>query len=136
MCPPRKTRAFGQMRAQADPLRGILKPLPDKRNPPRSRRHGAGEKLAFGGAGLALKRLGKEDMRDFLRMMLMNVADVADEHLTDDRLKGCWPFDATLGSPSRAALADLAARALLPADRRNRRRQAGGQFVPPGGMGA
>ena len=47
---------------------------------------------------LALKRLGKEDMRDFLRMLLMNVADVLDEQLADDRLKGLLAFDATLGS--------------------------------------
>ena len=37
-------------------------------------------------------------MRDFLRMMLMNVADVLDEQLADDRLKGLLAFDATLGS--------------------------------------
>ncbi len=30
-------------------------------------------------------------------MLLMNVADVADEYLTDDRLKGLVAFDATLG---------------------------------------
>ena len=37
-------------------------------------------------------------MRDFLRVLLMNVADVLDEHLVDDRLKGLLAFDAVLGS--------------------------------------
>ena len=48
--------------------------------------------------GLSLKTLGKEDMRDFLRVLLMNVADFLDEQLEDDRLKGLLAFDATLGS--------------------------------------
>ncbi len=36
-------------------------------------------------------------MRDFLRVLLMNVADLLDEQLSDDRLKGLLAFDATLG---------------------------------------
>lgn len=48
--------------------------------------------------GLGIRALGKADVRDFLRMILINIADVADDELTDDRLKGLLAFDATLGA--------------------------------------
>lgn len=84
-----RTRLFAQA--------GILKRFLTKRPPELGRLSGA-DKAALGTAALALKRLGREEMREFLRMVLMNVADVADEHLADDRLKGLLAFDATLGS--------------------------------------
>ena len=47
--------------------------------------------------GLSLRLLGAAQMREFMRMILMPVADVANEQLADDRLKGLLAFDATLG---------------------------------------
>ena len=41
---------------------------------------------------------GKADFREFLRMVLINVYDVAQDELTDARLRGLLAFDATLGS--------------------------------------
>jgi len=91
--------------------------------------------MAFGGAGLALVRLGRTEMRDFMRMVLMNVADVADEHLTDNRLKGLLAFDATvghhLGPRSPTSLLGLYYRLAGEAAG-----SAGAQIVPKGGMGA
>lgn len=52
----------------------------------------------LGKLGLAIRRLGKDDMREFLRLVLINVADVLEEDLTDDRLKGLVAFDAVLGT--------------------------------------
>lgn len=131
--PEAEKRAWADMRAQLVRYAGILKPFLT-RNPPDLRGMKLTEKLAFGGAGLALKRLGREDMRDFLRMLLMNVHDVADEHLTDDRLKGLLAFDATLGSHlgprSPTSLLGLYYRLACEAGG-----QAGGQIVPIGGMG-
>lgn len=132
--PETEKRAWSDMRAQLIRYAGILKPFLT-RNPPDLHGMPLAEKLAFGSAGLALKRLGKEDMRDFLRMLLMNVHDVADEHLTDDRLKGLLAFDATLGSHlgprSPTSLLGLYYRLTGEAGG-----QAGGQIVPTGGMGA
>jgi phytoene dehydrogenase-like protein len=91
-------RAWAAMLAQLIRYAGVLKPFLARLPPDLSGGMALSEKLAFGSAGLALKRLGKEDMRDFLRMMLMNVHDVADEHLSDDRLKGFVAFEAVLGS--------------------------------------
>ena len=48
--------------------------------------------------GLGIRALGKTDFREFLRMILINVADVAEDELSDDRLKGLLAFDATLGA--------------------------------------
>ncbi len=48
--------------------------------------------------GLGIRALGRADFREFLRMILINVADVADDELTEDRLKGLLCFDATLGA--------------------------------------
>jgi phytoene dehydrogenase-like protein len=48
--------------------------------------------------GLGIRAVGRADFREFLRMILINVADVADDELTEDRLKGLLCFDATLGA--------------------------------------
>ena len=48
--------------------------------------------------GLGIRALGRADFRDFLRMILINIADVAEDELTEDRLKGFLRFDATLGA--------------------------------------
>lgn len=84
---------------------------------------------------LKLKLAGAEELRQFLRMALMCVADVADEALTDDRLKGLLSFDATLGihlgPRSPTSLLGLYYRLTGEADG-----QPGAQVVPEGGMGA
>lgn len=75
----------------------LLQPMLTRR-PPIPGEVGFADLASLGKTGLALRRLGREEMRDFLRMMLSNVADVADEFLTDNRLKGLLAFDAVLGS--------------------------------------
>jgi phytoene dehydrogenase-like protein len=57
-----------------------------------------GDYLTLGKLGFSIRRLGRDDMREFLRLILINVADVLEEELTDDRLRGLVAFDATLGS--------------------------------------
>jgi phytoene dehydrogenase-like protein len=47
---------------------------------------------------MRLRLMGKERFRDFLRMILMSVADILEEHLADERLRGLIAFDATLGA--------------------------------------
>ena len=60
----------------------------------------AGENRLLGLArqGLGIRALGRDDFRELLRMVLINVHDVAEDELTDDRLKGLLAFDATLGA--------------------------------------
>lgn len=126
--------AWREFRAQLFRYAGILKPLLARR-PPDLGNMSLMESSAFAMTGLSLRRLGKEDMRDFLRMLLMNVSDVADEHLEDDRLKGLLAFDATLGSHlgprSPTSLLGLYYRLAGEIGCRP-----GAQALPAGGMGA
>lgn len=95
---PSEQAAWKGLRAQLFRYAGVLKPFLSRRPPDLGGGNSLAENLALGQAALALKKLGKEDMRDFLRVILMNVADLLDEQLTDDRLKGLVAFDAVLGS--------------------------------------
>lgn len=126
--------AWKELRAQLMRYSGILQPLLARR-PPDLDRMPLAEKLALGGIALSLRRLGKEDMRDFLRMLLMNVTDVLDEHLDDDRLRGLLAFDGVLGSHlgprSPTSLIGLYYRLAGEIGAAQ-----GGQMLPQGGMGA
>ena len=92
-----EAEAWSALRAQLLRYAGILKPFLARR-PPNLSGMSMGETASLAKTGLALRRLGREDMRDFLRMLLMNVTDVLDEHLDDGRLRGLLAFDAVLGS--------------------------------------
>jgi phytoene dehydrogenase-like protein len=48
--------------------------------------------------GLGLRRLGRGALRELLRLILTNAADVAEDELTDPLLQGLFAFDATLGA--------------------------------------
>ncbi|WP_077966095.1 phytoene desaturase family protein [Ensifer adhaerens] len=82
----------GKLVFQATILKRFL-----RRRPPEIGEMALADFATLAGAGLGLLRKGREESRDFLRMLLMNVADTADEYLTDDRLKALLAFDATLG---------------------------------------
>ena len=124
--------AFAAMRTKLIFQAGILKRFL-RRPPPQIGAVALGDFAAFAAAGFGLVRKGRSEGRDFLRMLLMNVADVADEYLTDDRLKGLVAFDATLGihlgPRSPTSLLGLYYR--LTGDVAGK---AGGQYVPAGGM--
>lgn len=126
-------QAWLGLRAQLIRYAGILKPMLARRPPDLSGMSFA-ESSALGITALSLRRLGKEDMRDFLRMLLMNVADVADEHLADDRLKGLLAFDAVLGCHlgPRSPTSLLGLYYRLAGEIGG---QAGAQLIPKGGLG-
>jgi len=48
--------------------------------------------------GLDIRRLGKEDMREFLRLIGMNIHDELNERFENPLLKGALSFDAVLGT--------------------------------------
>jgi len=131
---PSEAAAWKTLRAQLFRYAGILKPFLARR-PPDLRGMSLGETSALGMAALSVRRLGKEDMRDFLRMMLMNVADVLDEHLTDERLRGLLAFDTVLGAHigPRSPTSLLGLYFRLAGEIGG---QGGAQVLPNGGMGA
>ncbi len=113
---------------------GILKRMFDDVPPPLGA-PSAGELFKLARTGLALRLLGKVEMREFMRMILMPVADVANEHLKEERLKGLLAFDATLGihlgPRSPTSLLGLYYRLAGELDG-----VAGEQTIPDGGMSA
>ena len=131
---PAEAEAFGRMRVKLMMQAGILGRFLGKR-PPRPGETGLGELFDLGMTGLSLIGKGRDEARDFARMALMNVADIADEYLTDDRLKALIAFDAVLGihlgPRSPTSLIGLYYR--LTGTALGAR---GGQFLPRGGMGA
>jgi phytoene dehydrogenase-like protein len=54
--------------------------------------------LSLAKLGVRLRLLGKKHMRDFMRIVNMNVFDLLNDELADERLKGLLAFDAVLGS--------------------------------------
>ncbi|MDW5313035.1 NAD(P)/FAD-dependent oxidoreductase [Rhizobium sp. PL01] len=129
---PAEAKAFAAMRKKLIFQASILKRFL-KRRPPEIGKVGMRNLGSFAGAGLSLITKGREEGRDFLRMLLMNVADVADEYLSDDRLKGLVAFDATLGihlgPRSPTSLLGLYYRLTGETGGRT-----GTQYIPQGGM--
>ncbi|ESX84616.1 NAD(P)/FAD-dependent oxidoreductase [Mesorhizobium sp. LSHC412B00] len=131
---PSEQSAWKELRAQLMRYAGILKPFLSRR-PPDLGGMSLLETAALGQTAVALKKLGKEDMRDFLRVLLMNVADLLDEQLADIRLKGLLAFDATLGSHlgPRSPTSLLGLYYRLAGETGGK---TGAQMLPKGGMGA
>ncbi|TIR85352.1 MAG: NAD(P)/FAD-dependent oxidoreductase [Mesorhizobium sp.] len=131
---PSEQSAWRDLRAQLLRYAGVLKPFLSRR-PPDLAGMSLAEMTGLGQTALALKKLGKEDMRDFLRVLLMNVYDLLDEQLSDDRLKGLLAFDATLGSHlgPRSPTSLLGLYYRLAGEIGG---LAGAQIQPKGGMGA
>ena len=48
--------------------------------------------------GWAIRSLGREEMREFLRLVAINIADVAEDELQDPQLQAALAFDAVLGT--------------------------------------
>lgn len=126
--------AWKELRALLLRQVGILKPMLIRR-PPDLDGMALTQKLSLAGTALGLRMLGREEMREFLRMVLMNVSDVLDEHLENDALRGLLAFDAVLGShlgprspTSLIGLYYRLAGEVAGAE--------GGQMLPAGGMGA
>jgi len=66
--------------------------------PPRLGRKDFRDLLTLGQLGLDIRRLGKADMREFLRLIGMNIHDELDERFDSPLLKGALSLDAVLGT--------------------------------------
>ncbi len=76
---------------------GALAPLREKA-PPLLVDGGWGDRWALLKLGLSLKRLGKAEMREFLRIVLLNAADILNDGFEDELLKAALAWDALLGT--------------------------------------
>jgi phytoene dehydrogenase-like protein len=68
------------------------------RVPPRLGTSGWADRLALLRIGWQLRRLGRRDMRELLRIGGMNVYDLLEENFESAALKGALAFDAVLGA--------------------------------------
>ena len=68
------------------------------RPPPRLAWRRWTDALPAAALGLAIRRLGREDMREFLRVVTMPIYDVLEESLDSPLLKGAIALDAVLGT--------------------------------------
>lgn len=89
--------AWKQLRERLMRFARLLAPFKEI-PPPRLARHGNNNWLKLAQAGLKLRMMGRKEMREFMRLLLINVYDVLEDELTHPLLKGILAFDATLGS--------------------------------------
>jgi phytoene dehydrogenase-like protein len=69
-----------------------------RRTPPRRVEGGWRVRIALAGLALRLRLLGRDDMRDLLRIGAINIHDVLEEEFEDERLKGALSLDGVLGA--------------------------------------
>ncbi|MDP1700316.1 MAG: NAD(P)/FAD-dependent oxidoreductase [Aestuariivirga sp.] len=89
--------SWAELRRKLMRFAAVLKPF-KALTPPRLGKGVGNEMLKLAGLGLKIRGLGRDDLREFMRLMLINVADVLDDELKDDRLKGAIAFDTVLGA--------------------------------------
>ena len=77
----------------ADLLRTYL-----NKPPPRLGTRGLSDLLTLGRLGIDIRLLGKTEMREFLRLIGMNIHDELDERFESSLLKGALSLDAVLGT--------------------------------------
>lgn len=132
--PDKDRRAWAELRGKLLRFATVIRPLKD-RAPPKLKSRQRDDLMGLAKFALRTRRLGRDDMREFLRMLLINVADVLNDELSDSRLKGVVAFDAVLG----AHLGPRSPNTLLGLIYRLASEAAGetaGLAVPKGGMGA
>jgi phytoene dehydrogenase-like protein len=98
---------------------------------------GGGRSDAIGAAllGLDIRRLGRDDMREFLRIAGINIFDVVEESFESPALKAALAFDAVLGT-NLSPRANNSMLALLHRLSGLASGTTGGVSLPAGGMGA
>lgn len=89
--------AMARYHRQMNRFAKIIWDLKDK-VPPRLGTTNPADLTSLGKLGLAIRRLGVEDMREFLRITGINVYDVLQERFESDLLKGALSLDGTLGT--------------------------------------
>ncbi|HUF43897.1 MAG TPA: NAD(P)/FAD-dependent oxidoreductase [Aestuariivirgaceae bacterium] len=101
----RDAEAYGPFRARMARLAGALAPFLD-RTPPsltvqswrESWRESWSGRLGLAGFAVALRRMGRDDMRDLMRIIAMNVWDLTEEVFESPAVRGLICFDAVLGN--------------------------------------
>ncbi|MCC6716121.1 MAG: NAD(P)/FAD-dependent oxidoreductase, partial [Gammaproteobacteria bacterium] len=91
------TAALADFDARMKRFARLLVPLLDQR-PPRLADSDWRDKLALARLGWSLRRMGRTDMQEFLRIAAINIHDVLEETFEHPLLKGAIGLDAVLGT--------------------------------------
>lgn len=75
----------------------LLRPYLNRR-PPLLVNNDTADKMTLAKLGLDIRRLGRGEMQEFLRLIAINMYDVLDEHFDTDLVKGALALDAVLGT--------------------------------------
>ena len=94
---PEDAKAYEELYARLLRFAAALRPMLSQVPPRLGEAMGLNDKFALAKLGWAIRKLGRAEMREFLRIVLMNVADLAEERFESDLLKGALSFDAVLG---------------------------------------
>jgi phytoene dehydrogenase-like protein len=87
-------RAFhGRMTRYADLLNKFL-----NKRPPRLGSRNVSDMFTLAQLGLSVRRLGRDDMREFLRLIGINIFDELEEKFENPLLKGALSVDAVMGT--------------------------------------
>ena len=102
--------------------------------PPKLVESGRRDRFALASLALRLRLLGRDDMRELLRVGAINLYDVLNEKLQDERLKGALAVDGVLGSHMGPRSPNTVLGFLY--RRLGEASGFGGPAIPTGGMGA
>ena len=91
------SKAYGDFAALLDRFATVLEPFWNK-TVPRIGNNSAGELLSFAQLGLKLRRLGKTDMHEFMRIASLPARDLMDERFESELLKSALSWDGLIGS--------------------------------------
>jgi len=94
-----------------------------------------GDLMALGKLALKIRMLGRDDMREFLRIAGINIYDILKENFDNPLLKGALSLDAVLGTFSGPRSNNSVFTALHRMSGNNEG-SAGAASIPAGGMGA
>lgn len=109
----------------------ILKSTLDKL-PPRLGTQNWSDRVSLIKLGWGIRRLGREHMQEFLRIVGMNIADLLEETFGSDLLRGALAWDAVVGSH----LGPRSPGSVLTYLHRVAAESAAGLAIPKGGVGA
>ena len=122
---------YADYRRMMQRFAGLLKPFWLK-TIPRLDKNIRSELMTYAQLGLKMRRLGKEEMREFMRVAMLPLRDLMDEYFDSDLLKAVLSWDGLIGSKTAPRSPNAAVLALL---YRMSGEHPGAHAIPAGGIG-
>jgi len=127
-------KAFTDFDARMARFAALLRRLYSRRAP-RLKMDGFADAVELGRTALDIRRLGRDDMRELMRIAAINVFDILEEQFDSDLLKGAIALDGVLGT-NLGARSNNTVLNLLHRRSGSVGGRAGSLAIPRGGMGS